>query len=117
LFNRVSQLLDILYKFSNGWIWVLTAIAVVAGMFVDVLSWAQTLMSGLSIDGLSIPSNAFGTTAALSSAYALMDSIFPLHEMISCIVLLMPLYLAANIIRVTRAVASLIQVAGTGINN
>jgi len=116
--DKVKRLLDLLYSAQNAWLWVLTAAAVIAGMFVDVADWIANAFNSISIAGLSAtPGTIFAPNATFSSAYGFIDACFPVHEILSALVFLMPLFLAVNIIRLGRAVLSLIQINGWGINN
>lgn len=115
--DKLTKGLDIAYKFQNAWLWLLTAIGVVAGMFIDTTDWLTTLMDHVGLTGLDVPSQVFGKTVSFSSAYGFLDAIFPFHEVISCITLLLPLWLAVNVLRLLRGVISLIQVNGWGFNN
>lgn len=118
LVDRIKRFLDLAYKAQNAWMWLLSGIAVIAGMFVDVADWLVNAFESISITGLHAPAGTiFSPNATFSAAYGFMDAVFPVHEMLSGLVFLMPLYLTINIIRLTRAVLSLVQVAGFGVNN
>jgi len=115
---RIKNLLDFIVQLQNQAIWFLTAFAVVLGMFVDVADWMANAFSSITLSGISAPSGTiFAPNASFSAAYGFVDAFFPFHELLSALVFLMPLYLAINVIRTTRAVLSLIQVNGWGVNN
>jgi hypothetical protein len=118
LLDKAKRLLDLVYSAQNAWMWVLTAVAVIAGMFVDVADWIANAFNAISITGITAPAGTiFAPTASFSSAYGFLDACFPVHEVLSGLVFLMPLFLAINIVRLTRAVLSIIQINGWGVNN
>lgn len=109
---------DIVERWKHSWAWIMAAIFTAIAMTVDFLDWVGEFldfvleqMTGIDLGSPLMASHSF------HSAYGFANYVFPVEEIVSSILLLASLWFIVNLIRLIRAVLSLIQVAGFGVNN